>query len=342
MYEIYGITKINDINPYSMWSNCVDPIDKPYVEENLKNAIKNKSEYNINFWITTPKGKRKYIKAIGKNKFDLNGNPYMMVGVNSDITELKNKQEELELQVNEQIQSLRQKDLLLIQQSKLAAMGEMIGAIAHQWRQPLNELSISIQNLEYFYEDNLLNKDFIDNYISKNVNIINFMSKTIDDFRNFFRTDKAKNKFYVKQIIESVIQMLSAQFKHNNIEINLKGEDFIFDSYENEFKQVILNILNNAKDILIEKRIKNPTIEIVINSNDKTIKIKDNGGGINNDIINRIFEPYFTTKEQGKGTGLGLYMCKVIVEENMNGKLSASNEAFGAKFTINFKGSDNE
>jgi len=158
------------------------------------------------------------------------------------------------------------------------------------------------------------------------------MSKTIDDFRDFFRVDKAKSDFKVKETIQSVVSMQSAQLKNHHISLNISGDQFICNGLQSEFQQVILNLINNAKDILIEKTIKNPTINITIK--DKTIFIEDNGGGIPQDIINRIFEPYFTTKEQGKGTGMGLYMSKMIIEDNMGGELSVVNSDVGARFRI--------
>ena len=158
------------------------------------------------------------------------------------------------------------------------------------------------------------------------------MSKTIDDFRSFFRVNKDKIDFKIKESIESVISMQSALLKNNNIILNISGEEFEYNGLESEFQQVILNIINNAKDILVEKNITNPIINIRIE--DKKIKIEDNAGGVPKDIIDRIFEPYFTTKEQGKGTGIGLYMSKMIIEDNMSAKLTVKNIKNGAQFII--------
>ncbi len=220
-------------------------------------------------------------------------------------------------------------------QSKLAQMGEMIGAIAHQWRQPLNAISTSIQNLKYDYQDGYLqDKKFIHKFIETNKTTIKFMSKTIDDFRSFFRVDKQKYHFQIKEATQSVINMQSTQLSNNGIIISLDGDDFSFYGFPGEYQQVILNIINNAKDALIDKTTARLLIKITIQ--DKKIMIKDNAGGIPKHIINRIFEPYFTTKEQGKGTGMGLYMSKMIVEDNMGGKLTVYNEQDGACFCIDF------
>lgn len=223
---------------------------------------------------------------------------------------------------------------LLEQQSKLAAMGEMISAIAHQWRQPLNELGIRIQKLKYDFKGNKINEEFINDFIKNSKDTISFMSGTIDDFRNFFSTNKIVSLFSIKESIEEVKNIVSSQLIDNDIEIEINGNDFSIESFESEFKQVILNIVINAKDALVEKNIQNAKIEIILE--DKKILIKDNAGGIPIEVIDRIFEPYFTTKGEGKGTGIGLYMSKTIIESNMNGKISVENGQEGAVFTIDF------
>ncbi|MEA3553687.1 MAG: cache domain-containing protein [Campylobacterota bacterium] len=229
---------------------------------------------------------------------------------------------------------LLRKDKILHEQAKLAAMGEMIGAIAHQWRQPLNALSLNIQSLDDDYDDGLIDKKFIDKFIDTNKTTIKFMSNTIDDFRNFFRIDNEKIKFSIKESIQSVINIQSSQLKFLNISLNIKGNDFDIVGYESEFKQVVLNIINNAKDEITNNNIKNGKIDILLKNNQ--IQIKDNAGGIPLEIMDRIFEPYFTTKKQGQGTGIGLYMSKMIIEEKSLGTLSAKNDTNGAIFTIRF------
>ncbi len=252
---------------------------------------------------------------------------------------LKRQIETLNSSLEERIQQEVAKNTkqlqILQQQTKMAQMGEMIGAIAHQWRQPLNVISAGIQNLKYDYQDGYLNDEkFVKEFIDKNKDTIGFMSKTIDDFRTFFRIDKEKIDFKVKKTTESVVDMLSAQLKDHFIEIPIEGDEFEYCGLENEYKQVVLNIINNAKDALVEKNIENPKIEINITQN--RVIIQDNAGGIPEEILERVFEPYFTTKEQGKGTGMGLYMSKMIIEDNMGGELSVKNIDSGAMFTIDF------
>jgi PAS domain S-box-containing protein len=248
--------------------------------------------------------------------------------------DLESLNKNLEQKVTSQVEDIRQKDQMLLHQSKLAAMGEMIGAIAHQWRQPLNALNINIQNLDDDFEDGLIDKQFIDNFIETNSQTIQFMSKTIDDFRNFYTIKKIKENFSVKKAIKETVTMQSAQLNHHNINLIIEGTDFKIEGYQSEFKQVILNLVNNAKDAIVEKGIEHGEIKIIIDKNQ--ILFKDNAKGIDKEIIERIFEPYFTTKEQGKGTGIGLYMSKIIIEENMGGKLSVKNNSHGAIFTIEF------
>ena len=227
------------------------------------------------------------------------------------------------------------KDTVLQEQSKLAAMGEMVGSIAHQWRQPLNSLNINIENLDDDYADGLIDAKFIDKFIAKQTNTIQFMSHTIDDFRNFFRVDKVKRVFSVREAIENIISIQSAQLKNYNISVEIRGKDFKLNAIESEFKQTILNIISNAKDAIIKTEMPYGQIKVALKKG--SIIISDNAGGISQKIIDRIFEPYFTTKSQGEGTGMGLYMSKMIIEKNMNGILMVKNIKDGAEFSVTFK-----
>ncbi len=248
--------------------------------------------------------------------------------------ELNELNQSLQIKVDTEILKSLEKDKYLQEQSKLAAMGEMVGAIAHQWRQPLNSLNINIQNLDDDYADGLIDENFIDSFIGRQSKTIKFMSKTIDDFRNFFRVDKVKEEFSVLDAIKSTINIQSAQLKEHTIDLYLPIDDFVVNGFKSEFQQVILNLTTNAKDALVERDIVGAYIKIEID--DKKVTIKDNAMGIPDDIIDRIFEPYFTTKEQGKGTGMGLYMSKMIIEKNMGAKLNVKNSKDGAEFTIEF------
>ncbi len=229
----------------------------------------------------------------------------------------------------------KDKETLLIKQSKLAAMGEMIGAIAHQWRQPLNALNINIENMEDDYDEGLIDRKYLDEFILEQTSTIQFMSKTIDDFRNFFRIDREKEAFNVKAAIDSTCRIQSAQLENNSISLRISGMDFVVKGYKNEFKQVILNIVTNARDAILKNNSESGIIDIALQNN--TITIRDNGGGVPKKIIDRIFEPYFTTKEQGEGTGMGLYMCKMIIEDNMGGLLGVARIEGGTEFMLKLK-----
>ncbi len=251
----------------------------------------------------------------------------------------------LEQRVRDEISERRQKEQLLIQQSKLAAMGEMIGAIAHQWRQPLNALGIMIQDILDAYDYKELDKKYLVNTVRESMDQIQFMSRTIDDFRNFYRISKNKENFSTIKEIRSVISLQEAQLNYSRIDVSITPDlfdSFTVNGYPNEFKQVILNIINNAQSAILGARkeglLGNEEGEILIAVSQREeiviITLSNNGGCIPDKIIDRIFEPYFTTKETGEGTGIGLYMSKTIIEKNMDGKLYAGNIEDGVTFTI--------
>lgn len=305
--------------------NDITQIDK-YFEETKKG-----NPQQFYFWSKEKSGKV-FPKEVSLTKARYLGQD-AIISVGFDITRQKELENKLNELVDTETHKRLEKERLLIEQSKLAAMGEMIGAIAHQWRQPLNELSISIQNIEYDFEDDMIDLDYIKEYVDENQKIIYFMSKTIDDFRSFFRTDKQKMLFDICEEIVSVTDLLKAQLKNHDIKVEINGDSFKIEGFQTEFKQVIINLINNAKDAFDEKNIKQKNINIELNNKNNSIMFFDNAGGIPDDIINRIFEPYFTTKEQGKGTGIGLYLSKTIIE-NMGGSLSVENKNDGACFTI--------
>jgi signal transduction histidine kinase len=253
--------------------------------------------------------------------------------------ELKKFNENLEKEISSKIQEIHYKDAMLLEKTKLASMGEMIGSIAHQWRRPLSTLHINIEMLEEDYKEGKIDKKFLDKYIEKNSGIIQYMSKTIDDFQNFYKIDKAKVQFGVMEKIESTLALQLNQLEKNGIKIIKEGDSFTVCGHPSEFQQVILNIISNAKDALLENKIKEPYIKIKVFSNDTEggITICDNAGGIEAEKLAKVFEPYFTTKDDKGGTGLGLYISKMIIEKNMHGHLSINNKDEGSEVLITLK-----
>ncbi len=248
------------------------------------------------------------------------------------LNEVYQQQED---KISEGVKQLREKDHMIIKQSRQAAMGEMIGNIAHQWRQPLNSIGVIVQNIEDAYNYDELTKEYMVEKINNVMTLLSYMSHTIDDFRNFFKPDKEKQSFSIAESVKNSLSFMDANFSHNNIKVEVDVvEDIKIWGYPNEYAQVLLNILNNARDIIKEREIKNGEITIRVNTSysRSVVEIEDNGGGIKPDVIEKIFEPYFTTKEMG--TGLGLYMSKMIVEKNMGGELKVANRGNGAVFTL--------
>lgn len=280
----------------------------------------------------------------------LDGHRYF-VGVIRDITRRKNaedslvaKNEELELlnksleaRIDREMSLRRERERTLEAQSRMAAMGEMIGNIAHQWRQPLNAISILIQEMEFAYTEQESNEKYVQDTTSRILDLLQSMSQTIDDFRNFYKPNKEKETFSLRNTVEKSLSLVAASMKNQNIKIetHFSGNDTAY-GYPNELAQVLLNILSNAKDALLQHKPEVPSILVRIFSeeNRKIVVIKDNGGGFDSSVGDKIFLPYFSTKEQGAGVGLGLYMSKAIVEKNMGGKLTASSDGVGAEFRI--------
>lgn len=279
----------------------------------------------------------------------------MTVEKNQELSNAKNAlralNQELEQRVNERtgeliaetaerlraVEELREKDRILMHQSRQAAMGEMIGNIAHQWRQPLNTLGLLVQDIQMSYEHGGFSEEYLAATVNKIMQKIQYMSRTIDDFRNFFRPDKEKSAFKVRQNVARTLSLVEENFSTRQIKIDIVAEDDpAVTGYPNEYSQVLLNILGNAADAFQEQNTVNPHIVVKIFTSDgrTVVSITDNAGGIREGVIDRIFEPYYTTKEQGKGTGVGLYMAKNIIEKSMNGRLSVRNTGQGAEFRI--------
>ena len=266
-----------------------------------------------------------------------NANKNLRKQVNAKTKALRKVNEQLELDVQKKVKELRQKDTMLIQQSRQAAMGEMIGNIAHQWRQPLNILGIKNITLDTYYKNGMIDDKFMEEHIQSSSMTLQHMSDTIDDFKDFFKPDKHKEDFNVYKAVKKSIDVIKDSFINHNITYVINdGHTIIVNGYKNEFSQVVLVLITNAKDAIKSNNIKDGkiTINIIETKDTIVIEVKDNAGGVPDEIKDKIFEPYFTTKHQSSGTGIGLYMSKMIIENNMDGYLSVFNDEDGAVFTI--------
>jgi len=257
---------------------------------------------------------------------------------------LKKLNKKLLDKVKLEIQKNEEKNRILIQQSRMASMGEMLENIAHQWRQPLSTISVCATGMEVKKKYNTLDDEEFFKSINHIKKSTQYLSNTIDDFRNFFSKDKILTKINISNVINKALDLVSTTFNSNKIVVVKHLEDINILSLENELIQVFMNIFVNAKDALKEQKQEQPLLIITITKENGflNIKIQDNANGIKEDIIDKIFEPYFTTKHKFKGTGIGLYMSKLLVEKHLNGSLLVSNKTFvyeekeylGAEFTI--------
>lgn len=373
MIELYGCTRENFPGGVEAWQRGLHPEDREKAWGESEAALRGDKEFDTEFRVLHPDGTVRVIKANAVVIRDAKGKAVRMLGLNSDITELREAEKKLnaaygeleskvqrrtaelsqkqrqleelnmtlEQKVREEIASRQEKEHLLFQQSRMAAMGEMIGAIAHQWRQPLNVIGLIVQNLKMAYDYGELDSERFKNAVASAMWQIKFMSRTIDDFRNFFKPSKDKEVFDVRRAVDETISLVKAQLQNNyiSIEITSEKEGLTIYGYPNEFKHVLLNLINNAKDAILMRQTKEEckakiTFEISGADHKTVIKVRDTGGGVPDAVIDRIFDPYFTTKEESSGTGIGLYISKTMIERNMGGLLTVSNCEDGAEFRI--------
>ena len=315
------------------------PDMKKEIFKQLWQTIESGNKFNVNLKNLKKDSGYYWVNANVEPVFNSKGKIESYISIRHDITDkkmLKALNNSLEEKVQEEVENNRQKDQQMIEQSRLAQMGEMISMIAHQWRQPLSAIGSISAALELKSKLNKLDNDMVlkqAHNISKNVQ---HLSSTINDFRDFFKPLKIKKDISFDDAIISALNIVGSSIEDKSITVvkSLHSKE-CFSTYSNELKQVILNLLKNAEDILIEKNIQDPIITII--TKDNYLSIKDNGGGIPEGIMAKIFDPYFSTKLEKNGTGLGLYMSKTIIEEHCGGKLSVANDEDGAVFTIELK-----
>jgi C4-dicarboxylate-specific signal transduction histidine kinase len=242
--------------------------------------------------------------------------------------------------MDKELAKSREKDKINFHQNKLTSMGEMLENIAHQWRQPLSQINSAVSIIDDILYQNGSKDAKVEQKLSEIESLTTYMSKTIDDFKNLFDKKRSKEPFSLRDVIEKSIYILKGTLDSHNIEIDIDlDDDFKSYGYPSELQQVIVAILNNAKEALINKKMFYPEIYIRVDRIDEynNIYICDNAGGIDVDIIDKIFEPYFTTKYKSKGTGLGLYISKLIIEGSLEGELGVKNVVDGACFHIKIK-----
>ena len=244
----------------------------------------------------------------------------------------------LEARIHDAVEEVKEKETLMITQAKSAAMGEMITMIAHQWRQPLSEITMINNNLmaEIIFEDN--GSEPMKKNIENSFEILEHLSKTIDDFASFFKPTKTKDKFLLSEMFESMLKMLSSMLEKNSIKVVIdSAQEVEVYTYQRELLHVFLNLLNNSKDAFVENNIETSkriiNVKVLKDTQHITIEICDRAGGIKEENLDQVFNPYFSTKSKN-GTGLGLYISKVIVEQHLDGKISVYNSRDGACFVI--------
>ncbi len=249
--------------------------------------------------------------------------------VTEKTKELQNLNNYLETKISKEVLQNRKKDIIMFQQARFASLGEMLNNIAHQWRQPLGAITMIIQSFQTKMTLGKLSPEFVDEKVNDALLLASNMSNTLDDFKNFFSPNKIKSEFSIKNCIEHSIELSKYLLIQENIEVKLTvRKDVKINSYYNELSHVFLNIISNSKDALCSNVDKNDRIiKIIVNKfkNHLVINIVDNGGGIQKDILPKIFEPYYTTKYKSAGTGIGLYMSKQIIEKHINGEISCKN-----------------
>ena len=261
-----------------------------------------------------------------------------------DISELKSTQRKLkrlnvnlEQKIEEELEKNKNQQSIIFQQSKLAEMGMMLNMIAHQWRQPLNNISLMVNTIILKQKKEQLHIENLNKFKNDFQKQITYLSNTIDDFKDFFKPKKEKELFILRDSILTTYSLVKPIFDKNQIQLNFNIDPQIsYFGYKNEFSQVILNIINNSKDALIEKDIENKLIDIFVTNNQKEIilTIQDNAKGVSNSDLEKLFELYYSTKNSVNGTGLGLYISKIIINEHFNGKVIAYNKNNGLEITV--------
>lgn len=320
--SVVSLVKDSSIDEFFNWIN----VDK-YFEKDMEIELKCNLFSNRNFRRFRLKG----------SKYPCKDKIFLFF---IDIQDEYDSKLQLELKLNNEMEQVRLKNDILIYQSKLAEIGESIQNIAHQWRQPLNHISTTVMNLEYKIENDELSSDYLLKNMKEIDDITNNLSIVLDDFLKFFKSDTKKQKFDLVNIYKDLIKFTNYKLaKRDNISIVYSTKELFLESFRNEITQVLLILINNSIDAIDINKDRNCNdFKIVINHYKKDdhlfIELSDNAGGIEDKIINKIWEPYFSTKTREKGVGIGLYIVKVIVENHLSGTAIVESKSGETKFTI--------
>ncbi|MEA3290194.1 MAG: PAS domain-containing sensor histidine kinase [Campylobacterota bacterium] len=328
-FDFISVDSTNELigkNDFEIYFN--DNNIQRYIDIDKEVISSGEAQLNYEEIIKNKEGNDIFILASKVPLKDIKGKIIGILGIYLDITQKKKTQIELS-----------NKEKLLSQQSKMAAMGEMLENIAHQWRQPLSVITTGASGIKLEKEYGILKDEFLIETLDSMMVASNHLSTTIDDFREFFKEDKQKDYFRIDEVIQKSMFILSSKFKNRNIDVVSDIDNIQIYGFKNEMIQVIMNILNNSNDVLekLEEDDKYIFIDAKTDNDRLKLTIKDSGGGIPEDIINKVFEPYFTTKHKSQGTGIGLYMSEEIVVKHMGGKISVENIEYSYK-NKNYKG----
>ncbi len=332
---------------FNIINKAVNDIDDAKIDSLIKSWVTIEYKKSTDFtylWITLFIAGLLFLALLYRHKVLSGMNKSLNYKVKEKTEELLKINTELEKRIKEEVEKNLKKDHLLQRQSKLASMGEMLENIAHQWRQPLSVITMGASGIKLKKELELLDDSFLSETLDSILKSSSYLSQTIDDFKYFFKPSKDKSKFSLESCFEKSLNVLSLKLNSENIQIIKNIEEIEILGYESELVHVFMNILNNAKDAFSDSKVKKKFIYVDISKTKEKIiiKIKDNAGGVNPSIIDKIFDPYFTTKHKSQGTGIGLYMSHQIISKHMDGQIEVSNSEYkyenenykGALFTI--------